>query len=167
MCRGFALDRLSPDSSGSIATSLAASRHRSDTVRRRPSSSKMQTSFRLRPSNARTRSRAVLALAGRSTTSVTPAPEVTVNFMDRSSPSCSKRKPRAVEFDAGRGHSACWRTSARTKNLRLLCGHGQQDIKVEAAKARQVALAPPSVRAGQPPVCPKAIIAMPSLAKQL
>ena len=46
-----------------------------------------------------------------------------------------------MEFDAGRGHSACWRTSARTKNLRLLYGHGQQDIKVEAAKARRVALA--------------------------
>ena len=166
MCPGFALDRLSPDSSGSIATSLAASRHRSDTVRRRPSSSKMQTSFRLRPSNARTRSRAVLRLQdGRRFGDAGPGS--TVNFMDRSSPSCSKRKPRAVEFDAGRGHSACWRTSARTKNLRLLYGHGQQDIKVEAAKARQVALARLSVRAGQRPVCPKAIIAMPSLAKQL
>ena len=45
-------------------------------------------SFRLRPSNARTSSRAVLALAGRSTTSVTPVLEVTVNFMAHS-PNCT------------------------------------------------------------------------------
>ena len=78
-CRLRLAQKLSPDSSGSIATSSAASRHRSAGLRRRPSSSKMRTSFRLRPSGTRTCSRAALALSGRSTTSVTPTPEVTVN----------------------------------------------------------------------------------------
>ena len=83
-CRLRLAQKLSPDSSGSIATSRAASQHRSAGVRRRPSSSKMRTSFRLRPSSARTCSRAALALSGRLTTSVPPNPEVTVNFMARS-----------------------------------------------------------------------------------
>ena len=79
--------------SGSIATSRAASRHNSAGVRREPSSSKMRTSFRLRPSSTRTCSRAALALSGRSTTSLTPTLEVTVNFMAvRASPSRSKTK---------------------------------------------------------------------------
>jgi hypothetical protein len=68
-----------PSSSGSIATSRAAGRHNSAGVGCEPSSSKMRTSFRSRPSSTRTCSRAALALSGRSTTSVTPTPEVTVN----------------------------------------------------------------------------------------
>jgi hypothetical protein len=144
MCRGFALDRLRGSAlvhRGSIATSLAASRHRSDTVRRRPSSSTMRTSFRLRPSNARTRSRAVLALAGRSTTSVTPAPEVTLNFMPVPARHAPKGSPAPWSSTRG-GVTALAGGQALARNLRLLYGHGQQDIKVEATKARRVALAP-------------------------
>ena len=48
-CRLQLAQKLSPDSSGSIATSSAASRHRSAGLRRRPSSSKMRTSVRVRP----------------------------------------------------------------------------------------------------------------------
>ena len=58
--RGFGRSALS---SGSVATSRAASRHNSAGVRRRPSSSKMRTLFRLRPISTRTCSRAALALA--------------------------------------------------------------------------------------------------------
>ena len=141
-CRLRLAQKLSPNSSGSIATSSAASRHRSAGLRRRPSSSKMRTSVRVRPSSARTSSRAALALAGRPITSVTPAPEVTVNFMARS-PNCIvdvvrghrmlQRKPRAEgSFDAGRSSIARWKTRVRSINLRLLHWHGQIDTKVEA-----------------------------------
>jgi hypothetical protein len=85
--RGLALrqaQRLSPDSSAALQLpGLPAG-----TVRRHPSSSKIRTSLRLRPSSTRTCSRAAFALAWRSTTSVTPTPEITVNFMARS-PKCT------------------------------------------------------------------------------
>ena len=131
--------KLSPDSSGSIATSSAASRHRSAGLRRRPSSSKMRTSFRLRPSSTRTCSRAALALSGRSTTSV---PEVTVNFMARlASPSCSIRKtPRRGSFDAGRSSTRLLEDKRPGQKFALDVGRGQFDIKVDAANR------PPSPR---------------------
>ena len=136
-CRLRLAQKLSSDSSGSIPTSFAASRHRSAGLRRRPSSSKMRTSIRVRPSSVRTSSRAALALAGWSITSVTPAPEVTVNFMARSvirrrSPELhhGRRRrplnvpkgnptPEGVSTRGGR-QCACWRTSVPAKNLRLM-----------------------------------------------
>jgi hypothetical protein len=134
-CRLRQAQKLSPDSSGSIATSWAASWHRSAGVRRQPSSSKMRTSFRFRPSSTRTCSRAALALSGRSTTSVTPDPEVTVNFMARlASPSCSKGKPRADgSLDAGRWSCACRRASVPHQKFALAEGARSIDIKVGAA----------------------------------
>jgi hypothetical protein len=112
-------------SSGSIATSRAASRHNSAGVLREPSSSKMRISFRLRPSSTRTCSRAAVAFSGRSTTSVTPTLELTVNFMAvRASPSRSKTKTsrrwgfstRAVVTVLALGQS----TGACTVNFLLL-----------------------------------------------
>jgi len=104
----------------------------------------MRTSFRLRPSSARTSSRAALALAGRSITSVTPAPEVTVNFMARSpmhrgaATEMLQRKPRAKgSFDAGRSSIARWRTSVSTINLRLLRWHGQSTQRLRPGNGRR------------------------------
>ena len=141
-CRLRQAQKLSPDSSGSIATSRAASRHNSAGVRRRPSSSKMRTSFRLRASSARTCSRAALALAWRSTTLVKPAPEVTVNFMARlASPSCSIRKtPRRGSFDAGRSSTRLLEDKRPAQKFALDVGGGQFDIKVDAVNR------PPSPR---------------------
>jgi hypothetical protein len=144
-CRLRLAQKLSSDSSGSIATSSAASRHRSAGLRRRPSSSKMRTSVRLRPSSAKTRSRAALALAGRSITSVTPAPEVTVNFMARS-PNCImdvvgghrmlQRKPRVEgSFDAGRSSMRLRKDNRPELNLSLLHGHRQSTQRLSRETA--------------------------------
>ena len=115
-------------SSGSIATSRAASRHNSAGVRREPSSSKMRTSFRLRPSSTRTCSRAALALSERATTSLTPTLEVTVNFMAvRASHHAPKRNPRtdgSSQREAIVTAIALRQTSGRrTVNFLLLQGH--------------------------------------------
>ena len=143
-CRLRLAQKLSSDSSGSIATSSAASRHRSAGLRRRPSSSKMRTSVRLRPSSAKTSSRAALALAGRSITSVTPAPEVTVNFMARS-PNCImdvvgghrmlQRKPRVEgSFDAGRSSMRLREDNRPEHKFELTARASSIDTKVEAGK---------------------------------
>ena len=147
-CRLRLTQKLSSDSSGSIATSPAASRHRSAGLRRRPSLSKMRTSVRVRPSSARTSSRAALALAGRSITSVTPAPEVTVNFMARS-PNCImdvvgghrmlQRKPRVeMSFDAGRSSMRLREDNRPEHKFELTARASSIDTKVETGKRRSL-----------------------------
>jgi hypothetical protein len=141
-CRLRLAQKLSSDSSGSIATSSAASRHRSAGLRRRPCSSKMRTSVRLRPSSAKTSSSAALALAGRSITSVTPVPEVTVNFMARSpncimdvgaTTECSKGNPasKGVSTRGGR-QCVCGSTTVPSINLSLLHGHRQSSQRLRS-----------------------------------
>jgi hypothetical protein len=142
-CRLRLAQKLSPDSSGSIATSSAASRHRSAGFRRRPSSSKMRTSVRLRPSSASISSRAALALAGWSITSVTPAPEVTVNFMARSRVHLDivgghrmlQRKPRAEgSFDAGRSSMRLRENKRPEHKFERTARRPSIDTKVEAGE---------------------------------
>jgi hypothetical protein len=142
-CRLRLAQKLSPGSSGSIATSSAASRHRSAGLRRRPSSSKMRTSARVRPSSAKTSSRAALALAGRSITSVTPALEVTVNFMARSpncivwtssaATECSKGTPAPKGVSTRGGRQSLAGRQAPGPKFELTARARSIDTKVDAA----------------------------------